>query len=903
MRIKTINIFGFGKWHDQTIDLQTDYQVLYGQNEAGKSTITAFIKGVLFGFATGKQKYEQYLPKSGAQYGGELIVDHHDREITIRRVAGKAGGEVTIIDQGKEFGADYLNQLIAPADKALFTQIFETNQQDLNQIFGLTADDFMQHLLTIGAVGSHEWLAFEASLDKASQQIYKPSGRKWPLNKALKQYPEIEQAVSQAKAANQQYESNDQQLQQALQTLKQDQAALAEVQGQKNQQQQLLERWPKYVEWQALQASLATTKPFDSTLYAQYQKIEEQRQESQAALADAQQAVATIQETLDQTGEFRFYQTHQAEIDGLLEQWSTRQKQAQQLALQQTQLTQLTSEQAALAAKYQWPTTETLPTVLSADQLEQLQVANTTYEQTQTTNRVLTDQLTTLTDQVAEQEQLVTILETPAEVASPTPMSNICLGLGVVGLLGIFLPGGLKAIALLGLGLLGYGLYTKYQGQQKQTADTTQKAQWQQALAKLDQLQADLQEKQTALADGQQALSTSQQQVATLLSTNGYSNEATVTQVMNQQDALARMQHLQALIAQQSAEINASQADLTDYFEQFAFAHDWLGALQGEPLHNLAQIEQFKGRLDQLKQALAQDNERYEYQQQQVTRLQRQDQERQVQQADLLEKAQLKTAAELAQCAAAEQQRQVQQQRQTDLEHELTSYLPQLQAFEDQAALETAIAQLTQQTATLTAAIQTQQQTIAELQVVQQKLVDSDAYQRQKQAQLNAEADIIGLAQDWLAKQLAIDWIQATLTAASQERFPRLLAKATQYFAILTQNRYIEITFEAATLTVLRQDQVLFEVGELSQGTAEQLYIALRFAFAEEIADVVSLPLLVDDGFVNFDDQRQAAVWQLLQNLSGAHQVIYLTANPRTEAAFGTEHWLNLEKVGLANDD
>ncbi|MEJ1329913.1 hypothetical protein QY895_03075 [Latilactobacillus sakei] len=245
----------------------------------------------------------------------------------------------------------------------------------------------------------------------------------------------------------------------------------------------------------------------------------------------------------------------------------------------------------------------------------------------------------------------------------------------------------------------------------------------------------------------------------------------------------------------------------------------------------------------------------------------------------------------------------MQQQRQTDLEHELTSYLPQLQAFEDQAALETAIAQLTQQTATLTAAIQTQQQTIAELQVVQQKLVDSDAYQRQKQAQLNAEADIIGLAQDWLAKQLAIDWIQATLTAASQERFPRLLAKATQYFAILTQNRYIEITFEAATLTVLRQDQVLFEVGELSQGTAEQLYIALRFAFAEEIADVVSLPLLVDDGFVNFDDQRQAAVWQLLQNLSGAHQVIYLTANPRTEAAFGTEHWLNLEKVGLANDD
>ncbi|WP_244185432.1 ATP-binding protein [Latilactobacillus curvatus] len=128
------------------------------------------------------------------------------------------------------------------------------------------------------------------------------------------------------------------------------------------------------------------------------------------------------------------------------------------------------------------------------------------------------------------------------------------------------------------------------------------------------------------------------------------------------------------------------------------------------------------------------------------------------------------------------------------------------------------------------------------------------------------------------------------------------MEKATQYFAILTQNRYIKINFDDTLMTVLRADQVLFEVGELSQGTAEQLYIALRFAFAEEVADVVSLPLLVDDGFVNFDDQRQIAVWTLLQRLSAANQVIYLTANPRTQAHFEADHWLNLEEVGLTHD-
>lgn len=142
MRIKTVTILGFGKWHDQTIDLNTDYQVLYGQNEAGKTTLTAFIKGVLFGFATAKQRYEQYVPKNGAQYGGELLVSYHDRDIVIRRLSGKFGGDVTVIDQGQEFGADYLADLLAPADEALFTQIFETNQQDLNQIFNLKQADF-----------------------------------------------------------------------------------------------------------------------------------------------------------------------------------------------------------------------------------------------------------------------------------------------------------------------------------------------------------------------------------------------------------------------------------------------------------------------------------------------------------------------------------------------------------------------------------------------------------------------------------------------------------------------------------------------------------------------------------------------------------------------------------------
>lgn len=57
MQIEQVNIFGFGKWTDQQFALDSHFQVFYGQNEAGKSTLSAFIDGVLFGFATKKQPY------------------------------------------------------------------------------------------------------------------------------------------------------------------------------------------------------------------------------------------------------------------------------------------------------------------------------------------------------------------------------------------------------------------------------------------------------------------------------------------------------------------------------------------------------------------------------------------------------------------------------------------------------------------------------------------------------------------------------------------------------------------------------------------------------------------------------------------------------------------------------
>ncbi|MDO7795042.1 AAA family ATPase [Lactiplantibacillus plantarum] len=50
MQIKRLEIAGFGKFQQQQFEFGDGLQVIYGLNESGKSTMRAFILGMLFGF-------------------------------------------------------------------------------------------------------------------------------------------------------------------------------------------------------------------------------------------------------------------------------------------------------------------------------------------------------------------------------------------------------------------------------------------------------------------------------------------------------------------------------------------------------------------------------------------------------------------------------------------------------------------------------------------------------------------------------------------------------------------------------------------------------------------------------------------------------------------------------------
>ena len=49
MRLLDLHIDGFGKFHDRTVRFEDGMNLVYGKNEAGKSTLHTFIRCMLFG--------------------------------------------------------------------------------------------------------------------------------------------------------------------------------------------------------------------------------------------------------------------------------------------------------------------------------------------------------------------------------------------------------------------------------------------------------------------------------------------------------------------------------------------------------------------------------------------------------------------------------------------------------------------------------------------------------------------------------------------------------------------------------------------------------------------------------------------------------------------------------------
>ncbi len=166
-------------------------------------------------------------------------------------------------------------------------------------------------------------------------------------------------------------------------------------------------------------------------------------------------------------------------------------------------------------------------------------------------------------------------------------------------------------------------------------------------------------------------------------------------------------------------------------------------------------------------------------------------------------------------------------------------------------------------------------------------------------------SDIYRSAEDWLALQIEEDAVQAMRRKFEKENISSTLTTASSYLHRISSGRYHKIWAPLGEDFLCVDDEYsrTFRVEQLSGGTREQLFLALRFALVREFANRgIELPVIMDDLFVNFDEGRtEAAVECLIEVAAEGQQILFFTCHQHLAELFQKKQveplWLPGHKV------
>ncbi len=133
------------------------------------------------------------------------------------------------------------------------------------------------------------------------------------------------------------------------------------------------------------------------------------------------------------------------------------------------------------------------------------------------------------------------------------------------------------------------------------------------------------------------------------------------------------------------------------------------------------------------------------------------------------------------------------------------------------------------------------------------------------------------------ALELARSVITEVSTQIHREFAPRLNQAMGQVIARLTGGRYQTVKIdEDLTMRAIADGHRTVEVTALSGGTVDQFYLALRVAMLDLLTEGQErVPLFLDDPFVQYDNQRLQASMEYLAQLARSRQVVLMTCHRR----------------------
>ena len=146
MKIKKIHISSFGKLKDKNVDFENGFNLIYGENEQGKTTLMEFIKMMFYGSKgrgneITKNTRIKYRPWDNSVMSGKIYFEHQNKNYCLEREFGSSNATDTIT--------------LTDTDKGN-TQKYTGKENFGEKIFGLGIDAFEKTVFINNSLSSEQ---------------------------------------------------------------------------------------------------------------------------------------------------------------------------------------------------------------------------------------------------------------------------------------------------------------------------------------------------------------------------------------------------------------------------------------------------------------------------------------------------------------------------------------------------------------------------------------------------------------------------------------------------------------------------------------------------------------------------------------------------------------------------
>ncbi|MBZ0108869.1 MAG: AAA family ATPase [Candidatus Scalindua rubra] len=907
-------IDGYGKFHNLDFVFEPGFNLIFGPNEAGKTTMMSFLRTVFFGFPGKKNAVDRYEPLAGGVHGGRLELETTDnKKFSVSIKPGRTlTGEITILNgDGTELSGEGAKKSLQVAlhgvSENIYKTVFAFSLTELQQLDSLENDEINAHIYSAGTgVGDVTLPYILKAVEAEKNKIYKYGGAAQIVPKITNELERVRVEISDIKKDQERYKATISE----IETLRQEQTRLFHVIDNKRREKERASRLKagrdNVNELNEIEKQITSfpfvIKEFPMNGTGRLEKLEEKLTERKEELQECRNKIKNLSIQTDSIRIDRNILESEALIISLTEARSAETENIKREDEIRSNLTSLKTDVANAITD--------IGTDWNEDRVTAIDVGKESFQNT----RVLTEDLSSAQVKVEKAEDALAQERKNKEESTKEFLvfsrkfektrtviqfkfliifgMLISIGLGAFCWITFKPVSGIMATALGFVSIAA--LYYVYYKSASDTLDDSK-----------EQLSNIMESKRQSIAVAEKVLSESKdeyQQVCRKwqdwLQNNGFSTELDRNGIFALIESIRKIKEL--IRKSEDAEKTLQQARER--------AHTYLDRVNNvlklcnletasrenifQSIHrlddSLKKQKGFKEKREQLEEKTRELKIREKTIEDIIAGM-----ENDIH--NLIVEGGAGNAEEFRKHSKIVQKRESLLERKNNLEIQLARLIGsklEIEKFKKEVADESdpmttdqSIEELEDE---ITQLERKRSGTMQEMGAKTNQISELEKSERLGELRLeeeNLKSRLREAISEWSVNALCYTLLNKAMTIYERERQPFVLKHAGRYLEKITRSRYVRIIKKADDnrLVVETPEGLQKSVSALSRGTAEQLYLSMRLAFIKEYANRVgTLPLIVDDILVNFDPQRAKTTIRLLNEVSKENQIIMFTCHPNT---------------------